>query len=245
MPNAKIAILWAAVSAHPDALVDRPGPGVDPREHAWSRPDARPRNSSSCFLPRAILLAGVVGVLLAMASCGSGPADGDIGGPDARPPEPVTYFLVAEWPGEEMHGDSYVLPVNRAEDIEHARDLIALGPQAAGRAVAVAKVRLGADGINRNLRGAGQPAWSWHVTEFMGFSDGSVEILDGWPGWIEQDPEGWMQNTPPNGQTPDTEGSVGFWTYTVVEELPGAPGAAGLALDATARTRARHELPDT
>lgn len=149
----------------------------------------------------------------------------DAAAADAPAPAQVSYFLVAEWPGAEVHGDSYVLPVVRAADVEHARDLIELGPQAAGRTVVVARVALGADGINRDLRAPGWPAWSWHVTELLGFADCSVEILDGWPGWVEDDPEGWMQNTPPNGGTPDTAGTIGFWRYTVVEELPGYPRA--------------------
>lgn len=138
---------------------------------------------------------------------------------DALPPGPVTYFLVAEWPGDELHGDSYVLPVRRPEHVAHARALIAQGPEAAGRALVVANVRLGADGINRDLRAAGQPAWSWHVTDLLGFADCTVEILDGWPGWVEDDPQAWMRNTPPDGPAPDSEGTIGFWRYTVVEEL--------------------------
>lgn len=219
MPNVRIEALEAAVRARSGASERRPSLGV----------------------------AHVAGVLLAVASCGSGAdnaADADnatdAGAVDARP-GPVTYFVVAEWPGEARHGDSYVLPVTRPEDIEHARALIELGPQVAGRAVAVANIRLGPDGINRDLRAPGQPAWSWHVTELLGFSDCAVEILDGWPGWIEQDPEGWMQNTPPSDRMPDDEGSVGFWGYTVVEELAGAPGAADMTPGATARARARHE----
>jgi hypothetical protein len=180
---------------------------------------------------RSVLLAAVLASgLLIHASCnGAEVASNDAGvmdasvPADALPPGPVVYFLVAEWPGEEMHGDSYVLPVHRPEDIEHARALIELGPQAAGQAIAVANVRVGADGINRNLRAAGQPAWSWHVTELIGFSAGTIEILDGWPGWIEDDPQGWMRNTPPDGPAPDSEGTIGFWRYTVVEELDGAP----------------------
>jgi hypothetical protein len=155
---------------------------------------------------------------------------------DARSPDPMTYFLVAEWPGMEMHGDSYVLPVTRPEDIEHARNLVELGPEEAGRTIAMATIRLGTDGINRNLRAAGQPAWSWHVTELVSFADCSAEILDGWPGWIEQDPEGWMKNTPPSDEIPDHAGSIGFWGYTVVVELAGYPRAPDMPPGTTART---------
>lgn len=230
-----IGHLWALLPARSGALGDRPGPGAGARVAVRSRPDTGRMSTPAGFLSRAAILASV----LLMASCGSGPADDGGGGSDAQSAETVTYFLVAEWPGEEVHGDSYVLPLTRAEDIAHARALISQGPQAAGRPVAVSKIRLGADGINRDLRAPGQPPWSWHVTEFMGFGDSSVEILDGWPGWVEQDPEGWMANTPPDEQSSDDEGSIGFWTYTVVEELPGSPDGTNVAPNATVRADAR------
>src|SRR5216117_193975 len=37
------------------------------------------------------------------------------------------YFLVGEPPGRELCHDSYVLPLSRQEDIDHARYLISLG----------------------------------------------------------------------------------------------------------------------
>jgi hypothetical protein len=141
--------------------------------------------------------------------------------PDAaKPPEPV-YFLVAELPGEEMHNDSYVLPLTRADHIEHARDLIRRGPEAAGTHIVVANMVVGADGINRDLRGEDAPPWSWHVTGMIGFSDMTMEILDGWPGFVERDVTGWIENT--CFDETSTEGTLGFWGYTVVEELEGYP----------------------
>lgn len=118
-------------------------------------------------------------------------------------------FLVAERPGAETHGDSYVLPLSNPDDVSYARRLISEGPDIGG-AIAVARIEKGGDGINRDLLAAGAPEWSWHVTEFMGFADFTVEILDGWPGFVEQDVDAWMQNT---------GGFVGFWNYTVVAEV--------------------------
>jgi hypothetical protein len=143
----------------------------------------------------------------------------DAGIPDNEP-RPVTpvYFLVAELPGEEMHNDSYVLPLNRVDHIEHARDLIHYGPEAMGTHIVVASMRAGADRINRNLRAKDAPAWSWHVTNMVGFADATMEILDGWPGFVEQDVAGWIENTCFDDKT-GTEGTLGFWGYTVVEEL--------------------------
>ena len=128
-------------------------------------------------------------------------------------------FLVAEPEGSVTHGDSYVLPLEDPADIEHARALVALGP-AAGPPIAVAAIAAGADGVNRDQRAEGVPPWSWHVTGFDGFTDLTIEILDGWPSFVEQDVDGWIANT---------GGFVGFWSYTVVEELPEAD-ATGIAL---------------
>lgn len=135
-------------------------------------------------------------------------------------PEPV-YFLVAELPGEEMHNDSYVLPLTRADHIEHARELIRRGPEA-GTYIVVANMLAGADGINRDLRDEDAPAWSWHVVGMIDFADATMEILDGWPGFVERDVTGWIENTCFDDETA-TVGTLGFWGYTVVEELEGYP----------------------
>lgn len=119
-------------------------------------------------------------------------------------------FLVAEHPGREIHGDSFVLLLEDPEHIAHARELIET-KGAAGAAIVVARIAAGADGLNRDLRAPGAPPWSWHVTEFETFADNTIELCDGWPGYVEQDVEGWIENT---------DGTICFWSYTVVEELP-------------------------
>ena len=123
------------------------------------------------------------------------------------------YFLVTELPAEEVHHDSYVLPLEDAADIAHARDLIARGPAAAGASIAVAQIAGGSDGVNRNETAPGKPLWNWHVTGFESFADNTVEVLDGWPSFVEQDVDGWIANT---------NGMIGFWSYTVTRELTGA-----------------------
>src|SRR5436190_1927779 len=119
------------------------------------------------------------------------------------------YFLVTEFPGQAVHHDSYVLPLEDPADIAHARDLIARGPAAAGASIAVAQIAAGGDGINRDELAAGKPRWSWHVTDFDGFADVAAEVLDGWPSFVEEDVPGWLANT---------NGRVGFWSYTVTRE---------------------------
>jgi hypothetical protein len=148
-------------------------------------------------------------------------------------------FLVAEPPGAVVHGDSYVLVLEAPADVAHARDLVAQGP-AAGATIAVATIAAGGDGANRDLRAPGAPPWSWHVTAFDGFADSTIELCDGWPGFVEQDVAGWIANT---------NATICFWSYTVVEELPeaGAPLAlaVGSAILAAARLKRGRRLRDT
>jgi hypothetical protein len=123
--------------------------------------------------------------------------------------EATHHFLVGEISVE--HYDSYVLGLSDPADIAHARDLIRLGPDAAGETIVVAKAAMGRDGINRNYVIPGAPLWSWHVAEFISFADTTAEILDAGPrnlGNYEDDPEYSCCKM------------MGFWNYTVVAEFP-------------------------
>src|SRR5262245_7366127 len=122
------------------------------------------------------------------------------------------YFVVAE-SGTPVHGDSYILPLENPDQIAHARDLIVRGP-GVGSPIAVARIAMGSDGINRDFLAPGEPLWSWHVTQFEGFADATIELIDGWPTFVEQDVDGWIANT---------NGFIGFWHYTVVAELSTIP----------------------
>ena len=133
--------------------------------------------------------------------------------------EPI-YFVVAERPGFAFHHDSFVLPLTDPGDVARARRLIAVGPDA-GPGIVLARIESGADGINRDHLAPGAPAWSWHVAEFRGFSDFTIELYDGWPGYVERDVAGWLANT---------GGTIGFWGYTVVAELHAAPEPGALLL---------------
>jgi hypothetical protein len=113
----------------------------------------------------------------------------------------IEYFIVAEI-GEPFFNDSYVLPLSVPSDIAHARDLIEYGP-GIGQAIVVAGI-FGWDGWNRDYQQPGAPAWSWSVA-FLEFADFTAEIFDGWPTAVE---EGIFM-----------EGTIGFWSYTVVAEL--------------------------
>ncbi len=125
----------------------------------------------------------------------------------------TNYFLVAELSSVKAHQDSFVVPLTDPLQTAHARVLIAKGPQAGGT-ILFADIAAGADGINRNWLQPDARPWSWHVVRVTGFGDFGIELLDGWPGLVEQNVAGWMQNT---------SGHIGFWSYTVVAELPYSP----------------------
>ena len=138
----------------------------------------------------------------------------------------TNYFLVAEWPGHVFHNDSYVITLTNTQHIAHARDLIARGPQTAGTAIVVANLVAGEDGINRDLRRNGVP-WCWHVSSVTGFADFTAEILDGWPSQRGT-------NYPcANPDATNSLGAIGFWSYTVVAELPLRPQILGIQRQGT------------
>jgi hypothetical protein len=141
--------------------------------------------------------------------------------PLAQPAQPETIlFLVAET--DPVHGDSYVLPLTDPQDVADARALIAQGPASGIGPIVSAHIVAGTDGLNRDYRNPAKPAWSWHVDRFDGFAEAAIELCDGWPGYVEEDVQRWIQNT---------AGAICFWDYTVVEELgpvPARPGTWGM-----------------
>jgi hypothetical protein len=125
------------------------------------------------------------------------------------------HFLVAELPDRKNHNDSYVLPLSKQEDIDHARYLVSkykLGYSSGDRTIVVANVGAAKDDINRNFLDPKFPKWSWQVSQFVNFQDASPEIGDGNPTWLEA--SDWSNG----GQV-----GIGFWDYTVVSELGPAP----------------------
>jgi hypothetical protein len=126
----------------------------------------------------------------------------------------VSYFLVAERDGSKVHGDSFVVGLSEPDHIAHARDLIARGADEAGAPILFAHIAPGADGLNRDLLSPTQREWNWHIDEVAGFGDFGIELIDGWPTFVESDVPGWIDNT---------NGDIGFWSYTVVQELPNYP----------------------
>lgn len=134
----------------------------------------------------------------------------------------VVQFVVAEIPAERVHNDSFVISIDESDTakLSHARALVewiaagAKPEESPGDTIVLADIRPGGDGINRNVLAPGQPAWSWQIEQPISFVGFTIEILDGWPTFVEEDVPGWMANT---------NGAIGFWGYTVVQELPSVP----------------------
>lgn len=135
----------------------------------------------------------------------------------------VVYFVVTEiYP---LHNDSFMVAITEPSDIEHARDLITKSKKTLATIV-VAKIAEGSIDpwgvINEGMyepSGSGTGSlfvsnepieWAWHVSGFIGFADNTIEILDGWPSFVEDDLSGWIANT---------NSTIGFWSYTITEEL--------------------------
>lgn len=120
----------------------------------------------------------------------------------------AVFFLVGE--PVTFHNDSYILPLTDPEDIAHARELVG-DPVNTDMKIAVCAIAPGTSfPPNRDLLDSGQE-WSWHVTAFNGFADFTIEVLDGWPTFVESDVDAWIANT---------NSAIGFWSYTVLEEIP-------------------------
>ena len=127
------------------------------------------------------------------------------------------WFVISETDQPPAHNDAYLLPLSDPDAIAQARVLVEKGPGNEVGSIATVKIAAGADGFNRNVLAEGEPLWSWHVAEFVGFSDFAIELCDGWPGFIEDDVDAFIDNT---------DATVCFWGYTVTAELDEAPAFA-------------------
>lgn len=162
--------------------------------------------------------------------------------------EPIA-FLVGEYPSQKVHNDSYVITIDDTNGalISHARQLAAWVQ--AGEPVAtmpddrivLTAIEPGVNPINRNWLIPNSDAWNWRPVGEPSFVGSTIEILDGWPTFIEEDVTGWMANT---------NGYVGLWGYTVIRELgpvaeipePSALVLAGLGMVCAVRNCCRRSI---
>lgn len=125
----------------------------------------------------------------------------------------TVYFKVGEiTPG---NGESFIIGLTDPADIIYARKLIE-NPDSAPDKILNARIvpQTGDEEVlNRDIDN--NKIWSWKIEEFDGFAFNTIEILDGWPGYVEEDLERWFKNT--SGS--DKFGYIGFWNYTIVEEI--------------------------
>jgi hypothetical protein len=126
----------------------------------------------------------------------------------------TVWFEVAEI--ETNRNQSFLVPLSDPEHIAHARALVASEgrPTDGLGAILIATIKPGGDGFNRDIRDPELRLWRWHVSEVEGFADFAIELCDGWPGWVDENPEAFIANT---------GGAICFWSYTVKSELAEAP----------------------
>lgn len=126
----------------------------------------------------------------------------------------TVYFLVSDF--SDFRPSSYVLPLWKEQDKQHARALIECVKRFKNTpgepftvpepgSIVLAGIAWGADGMNRNHLVPDKPEWWWHVTDFLGFVPASVEIMDGAPETVHLYHIG--------------IGRIGFWDYTITAEL--------------------------
>ena len=113
------------------------------------------------------------------------------------------WFVVAE--KDVYHGDSYLIYLEKRSDIDTANAIIHDPKNTTIPKIVVAEIENGGDGINGNVTGDGK-LWNWRVKRFDGFAENTIEILDGWPTYLESDVDGWISIT---------NGFIGFWGYTI------------------------------
>lgn len=123
-------------------------------------------------------------------------------------------FVISELASPCFHCDSFLLPLTDPSDIADARSLVDNGPGGSVGSIPVVEITAGSDGLNRDSLAGGEPLWGWHVSGFFGFADFTIELCDGWPGFIEDDPAAFLANT---------SGQFCPWSYSVTAELPSSP----------------------
>lgn len=121
-------------------------------------------------------------------------------------PETV-YFLVSE--RVPYHGDSYILPLTNPTDIATADNII---NGTAPAQIVVADIDYGSTKGQYKNMDLLKPKrlWSWHISKFEGFASVTIKPLDGWPTYVEEHLNQWMNNT---------NGRIGFSSYTVTRRV--------------------------
>jgi hypothetical protein len=131
--------------------------------------------------------------------------------PNLTPNPDFVYFLVGET--NDSNGDSYILPLLDPADIATARAIIADPTKSQIILAEITKNKNVNYYVNKDLEG--NKRLSWHVAEFLGFVDFTIEIYDGWPTYVEENYEEWVRIT----KGTNGNGRIGFWDYTIIREV--------------------------
>jgi hypothetical protein len=140
----------------------------------------------------------------------------------------VVYFVFAE--RLPLRRDSFVLPLVRTNDIAYVRLL--LQDTNVTRRTPVFRIARGSDGINRDYVAVGAPQWSWHIAEFLDFTDQVLGPLGSRPTYVESHLDEWLAS--------NQSGVTAFFHEPLFELLPAPllavstrPTPAGLELSWT------------
>jgi hypothetical protein len=146
----------------------------------------------------------ILSVLVFSVSCEDEPSR-------AFKPDPNTvYFLVGE--KVESRGESFIIGLTDPYDITTARAIIESGEQK----IVFAEISKITNPVTQGnvdlLKGR---KWSWHVINVMEFVDVTAEIYDGWPSYVEENFDEFVENT----KGDNGHGRIGFWNYVIKREV--------------------------
>lgn len=118
--------------------------------------------------------------------------------------------------------ESFVVPLDDAKLINQSLEQIANPDKAR---LFVARIGKSLSGTNRDLLSPQKAPWSWEVLEAQNYADFAHISCDGSPSVVEERLKDWIQNT---------GGTICFWNYRVVREVPlteirQSPGLSPLA----------------
>ena len=130
---------------------------------------------------------------------------------DPTPDPSFVYFLVGEI--DPVRNESYILALKDPDDIAEAREIIASSDDEKLVLAKITKSKSDNFYLNKDLT-TGEK-WSWHISSFEGFVDFTIEIYDGWPSYVEENYEEWVDNT----KGSNGKGIIGFWNYTLKREV--------------------------
>jgi hypothetical protein len=142
--------------------------------------------------------------LVIMVGCKDDPA------PKFNPDPNTVYFLIGE--RAVVRGESFIIGLTDPHHIETARATLQSGEEKIVFAE-ISKITNPRSQANLDLANGGK--WSWYVSKVLEFTDVTAEIYDGWPSYVEENYNEFVENTKGNNGT----GRIGFWNYTLKREV--------------------------